>query len=125
MKKYLIAVGGFTDANRDALTLVIREKVQRWWHWLPDVWLVIDERDEATSREWRELARHAGSSSGRPDVIVLDVSNSPDWSALTHGGGIEWLLQEMPRVGKPAEIEPLPVEALPRSSMPVVHRKKK
>ena len=59
-----------------------------WWHWLPDVWFVIDHGISPSAEKWRELVR--AHLPDQPHVGVICVEAADALSAFVPAAGHQW-----------------------------------
>lgn len=76
-KRFVIATDPLTADQEKALKEVL--DAARWWHWLPNFWLVLDESESLSSEEIRDAVMRINSTA-RAIVIETD---SVTWAALT------------------------------------------
>jgi hypothetical protein len=50
---FLLYVANGTDDHREAVQAIVKEHAQKWWHYFPDVWIVVGH----SHKYWGDLVK--------------------------------------------------------------------
>jgi hypothetical protein len=56
-RRYAVAVEGMTKQQEEEFIAYLREERMPWWHWIENVWLLVDRRDTITASAIRDKLR--------------------------------------------------------------------
>lgn len=79
-KRYIVCLGNSIKVQDEAFIAYIKEYGLGWWHWLSNVWLIVDSNGKLSAREIRDKLRliYPGEH-----TIVLELSENGDtWSGF-------------------------------------------
>ena len=80
-KRFVIALGSTTKEQNDAFREYLNKIAPgRWWHWIQDLWLIVDPNGELNATSLREKA-----SEYYPAVtcLVLEIGHDDDtWAGF-------------------------------------------
>ena len=81
MKLYIVAVSGLTDIEEREFIEFARANGMNWWHWIENIWLLIDPDERFDAARIRDKLR-AMKSSKR--CIVIE--KNPDYETWAEFG---------------------------------------
>ena len=76
-----------TSEQQNQITQYFRNKEVGWWHWLSDVWLVVDSKNQLKASKLRDELNDLVPGVRK---IVLEVEGGT-WSAYCHSDSFDWL----------------------------------
>lgn len=79
MRRFAVAVSDMNTQQQEVWRELIRERGLSWWHWIGDLWLIIDKNDEYTCADMRDLVK---SVTSRGRCIVFDVPEGGTWAGF-------------------------------------------
>jgi len=69
---------------------LFKDEIERcglnWWHWLPGIWLIVDENGAMSSKAIRNMAL---AFFGSIDVLVVEATGNIDWAGYGPAGSEE------------------------------------
>lgn len=91
-KRFIICFDGLTPAQSKLVTSDLKDKQLAWWHWIDDVWLVVDKKGEFSASEIRDSLKVIA----RQRMIVIELGTSRDtWAGVrtndSEGKMFDWL----------------------------------
>jgi hypothetical protein len=98
---HVIILDSINDFQRGQVHQIVKSNTERWWHWFPDVWIVVADRG---TEFWRDLIGEVVPTVGSGSVLVMHVDAR--WAGFGTPEEFAWLdeiLQD-----KPAPPKPLP-----------------
>lgn len=94
MKSFLIITGGYRPSQKDALTRLVEGNSGDWWHWLEDVWLVLDPDQSHTTKWWRSrILETVGEVRGQA-LLIFQIPPGSPISGFTNPGAVEWFAEK-------------------------------
>lgn len=78
-KRYIICFDGLTPEQSKAVTNNLKDKKLFWWHWIDDVWFVVDSEGKFSASEIRDSLKVIASQR----MIVVELNESRDtWAGI-------------------------------------------
>ena len=59
MKRFIVLLQSETDQQTKAFSQMLPATDFKWWHWLPNSWLIVDTKDQFTSRSLIDTVKSA------------------------------------------------------------------
>jgi hypothetical protein len=78
MKRFVIAAKTSTSSDAIKISDLFRPRFA-WWHWIDNVWLVVDKKDQLTPQTIRDMI---GVAVPGTHLIVLQVESGGTWSGF-------------------------------------------
>jgi hypothetical protein len=108
---YVISLGTGTDDHRNAVQAIIKRHAVNWWHYLPDLWIVIGH----DHTYWADLVKPVLALSGAR-LLVLELPRDKDARMFAYRGEFpaksgEWLWNTYHGRPKPNKAPSLPTQA--------------
>lgn len=92
MKRFIIAVDRVTPEQINVFTKLLQSSNCGWWHWMANLWLVVDPNDSATAVSWRDKL-NALLSSQSARVFVTEIVGALAWAGTVPAKAHGWLQQ--------------------------------
>ncbi|HEV3073219.1 MAG TPA: hypothetical protein VHB47_02275 [Thermoanaerobaculia bacterium] len=90
MKRFLIVIDDVSEEMARSLNAVLEVSSCRYWHWMTDLWLLVDPEPGSSAAGWLErIHRIKDRATG---ILVLDISRRA-WAGSVPEGSEEWLRQ--------------------------------
>ena len=88
MNKFVLSTNQATPAQRNAITEALRKPELGWWHWFPDIWLIVDASGQHTEDSLLEVLHPLV-----PEVfmLMLNVTGSRGFRGWGPKNMGEWL----------------------------------
>ena len=96
-RRFALIVDDATREQQDSVTNWLRTTELSFWHYLSDVWLVLDSRDTETTVSLRDHLKQAVPGK---TTMVLKVDGPNNWAAFGPTDKFKWLHSTW--AGKPA-----------------------
>jgi hypothetical protein len=77
--------------QREQVHEAVKANAAAWWHHLPDVWIVLSDKD---ANDWRDLVREAATPKLNVLVLKLPPRRGFRWSYYNIPGG-DWLSKNL------------------------------
>lgn len=75
----LVCFDDLTAEQSKAITLNLKEKGLGWWHWIDDVWFVVDSSGKFSAKEIRDALK----SIANQKMIVVELNENGDtWAGV-------------------------------------------
>jgi len=79
MKKHFMAAAGpISTEEEKSITDYFRGQ-HAWWHWINDLWLIIDDSGKLTAEKIRN---HVHTVAPNARILVLEVQKGADWAGI-------------------------------------------
>ena len=96
-RRFAIAAGNASASDRDLITTFLSGKGWKLWHWLPDLWLVVDMPDECFPQSlYNDIVEHT-KITPQTHIVIFEIASDPflyggmanpaAWPWLTEIGG--------------------------------------
>lgn len=79
MKRFVVAAEGMSPEQQKAWLEFIKEKGLGWWHWIDNLWLLVDRPEEMTTATLRDQITE---KFGATKCIVIEIEPGGTWSGL-------------------------------------------
>lgn len=87
-RRFILAAQGLTKDAEAALSDRLTETNCGWWHWIPGVWLVVDQGRGWSTESLRDFVLQYVPGG---NVIALELSDPGNWSVSAPQEGLEWM----------------------------------
>jgi hypothetical protein len=77
-RRFLVAVEGMAAPEEEQFIAYIRKEGMGWWHWIANIWLLVDERDTITAR----IIRDKLSEIAKPSRCLILEVDPVTWSGV-------------------------------------------
>ena len=85
---YVIALDKATKTEKELVTESLRGTSHGWWHWMDNVWIVLDGSGVATAVSWRDHIQNLIPETGRR-ILVLEIEPGA-WAGRGPKEGHDW-----------------------------------
>ncbi|MFL5327757.1 MAG: hypothetical protein ACJ8C4_02480 [Gemmataceae bacterium] len=88
-RRFIVMTDSDSKEIQESITGSIKQSGARWWHRLPQSWLIVDPKDHNVIW-WRDRLREAPrETKGR--VMVMEVSNPEAWACYLPPDWHKWV----------------------------------
>ena len=107
MKQFLIVADDRVEpAFRDTFTKHLQAQSYNYWHWMPNLWVIIDGAQDAGAAKWSVLLRSLWPARFFW-VQEVDLSKS-EWQTVFPREGSQWLVNNVGAIPIPPDVPLLP-----------------
>jgi len=78
-RRFVVGVSGMSKMQQTAFIEYLRSTRVAWWHWIDDMWLVVDRSGDLHVRKIRDKLRDI---SGPRRSLVIEVRHLGSWAGF-------------------------------------------
>jgi hypothetical protein len=104
MKRFMIVIDQAATSDAAAMSLLIDQGKCGWWHWLNDLWLIVDPDDNASVASWVLKLRKLINTSTK---IFIEEVKDGQWSVFAPPASHAWLEESWGTASPPTPFQSL------------------